>query len=85
MNKQELLQKYIQLKQQEKQIKEEIKHLQEILLQEIEKEEQIGNYKIVKVVRYVPKLKKDIDILEIQEKYPDIVELKINPKKAMEL
>ena len=79
----ELIEKYIRLKQQIQKLQEELKQVQEELLQQIDDAVEYGDYKIVKVVKYVPKLKQDVDLLEIQEKYPDIVELKINPYKAL--
>jgi len=80
-----LIQRYIQLKQQKQQIEKELQEIQEQLLNQIENEVNVWEYKVIKVVRYIPKIKENIDLVELQEKYPEIFDVKINTKKAVEL
>ena len=80
----DLLKEYIKLKQQEKEIKQKLKQLQELLLQEDFEKEEVDNFVIQKVKRFKPKLKAGVDILEIQDKYPELIKVDVDVKKAVE-
>lgn len=75
------IEKYIELKEQEKKIKEQIKELQPIVLEEIKDSVEYNWYRATKSMRMTFKLKEEVDLEEIFEEYPEATELKINTKE----
>ena len=75
------IEKYIELKAKEKEIKNELKLLQPVVLEELKDNEIHNWYRISKALKIGFKLKSWIDESKILEKFPEVTELKINIKE----
>lgn len=78
------IEKYIDLKAKEKEVKEALKELEPYVLEDLEDTEEHKWYKITKSLRMNLKLKEWVDDAEIFEEYPEATQIKLDMKALSE-